>query len=181
MANALQPRHFHFIASLALLVVVVCFQSLVLARSSSPWLHIDLVTIFVVYVAIEHYLFGAVIKVLVAAMSLHTFSAVPGGFYVMYYMLALVLSVVFSRRLVLYNRLSQFLCFSGVFLLKFVFMYYTLTMTESNILFSDYFIAVFPTILTTSLVAVPLFWVLSRFDELFAFYPHREKVTEVVF
>lgn len=176
---SIQSRRFHFLATFLLMMFIVCFQSMVLAKSTSPWLHIDLVTIFVVYVSIEHYLLSALVKVMSAAMLMHSFSAAPMGFYVMYFLLALVFSGFLSRRLVLYNRLSQFLSFAGIFVLKFFLMYFALIRQTQDHSFGSYFVLAYPTLLVTIVLAVPLFRAFSTFDELFEFYSLRDRAPEI--
>lgn len=178
-AYMFQNRQVHFVASFVLAVFIVCMQSIFFAKISSPWLRIDFVTIFVVYVAIEHYPASALVKIMAAALLMQTFSSVPSGFYVMYFLLALVLSGFLSRRLVLYNRLSQFLSFAGIFILKFVLLYFALARQIKGHFFSDFFVTIYPSLLSTILVAVPCFWLLSSFDEMFAFYTLKDRQKEI--
>lgn len=169
----------HFLVSLVLAIAVVCLQSQFIARLGSKWLHIDLVTIFVVYFAIEHYLFSSLIKILVVATLMQALSVAPSGFFVMYYLIALVFAGFLSRRLVLYNRLSQFLAFSGIFILKYVLIYFVFQSRETTGFFTDYFIEVYPTACATILAAVPLFYVFSKIDERFSLVPLSNRKPEI--
>lgn len=174
-----QSKNFHFIASFLLMMFLVCFQSMFLAELNNSWLRVDLVTVFIVYVAIEHYLLSALIKIVSAAILMQTFSSAPSGFYLMYFLLALVLSGFISRRLVLYNRLSQFIAFAGIFLLKYVLLYFALLRQIQGQFLEDFISVSYPSLIVTILVAVPLFWLFSVFDEFFEFYSLKDRTADI--
>lgn len=171
----------HFVISLLTALFLVCFQEQVLARLRIPWLHIDLVSIYVVYFSIEHFLVSSVIKIVVIAILMQAFSAAPMGFYFMYFMFALVISGFLSRRLVLYNRLSQLMTFSGIFILKYCMLFFVFKTREDTGFLADYFVEIFPTICSTIVATVPLFYLFSKIDEKFALIPisHRKREIEL--
>lgn len=172
-------KNSHFIVSLILALAIVCFQAQFIARLASPWLHVDLITVFVVYFSIEHYLLSSLVKIAFVSVLVQMLSGAPSGFYFTYYLLALVFASFLSRKLVLYNRLSQFLAFSGIFILKFVLIYFIFQSRENLGFFSDYFIEVYPTALATILAAVPLFYMFSKIDERFSLVPLSHRRTEI--
>lgn len=162
-------------------IAVVYFQSYVLARIRSPWLHIDLATIFVVYVSIEHLLFGALLRIACVAALMHMFSGAPDGFYLMYFLLALVIANLVSRVIALHKLSSQFLVFFAIFLLKFVLIYGSLSKVQRAPELFQFILRIGPSLLTTTLFSVPLFSLLARIDSLFdasARRDHRQELVE---
>ncbi len=165
-----------FVASIA----IVYFQAYVLARARSPWLHIDLATIFVVYVAIEHLLLGALVRIFCVAALMHMFSGAPDGFYMMYYLLALVIANLVARVIALHKLSSQILVFSGIFLLKFVLIYVSLSKAHRAPDWMTYFLKNSPSLIVTTLFSVPLFSLLARLDGLFDASSRRDHRQELV-
>lgn len=164
-----------------LAIVVVYFQAYVLSRTVSPWLKVDLVTIFVVYVAIEHLLLGALVRIFFIAALMHMFSGAPDGFFLMYYLLALVISNLVAKVIALHKLSSQIIVFSGVFILKFVLIYGSLSKAHRAPELLTFVLKIAPSLIVTTLVSVPLFGILSRLDGLFdasARRDHRQELVE---
>jgi len=155
-------------ASVMILVamVLVYFQSYILGRMHSPWLHLDLATVFVVYVSIEHLLFGALLRIFIVAALMHMFSGAPDGFFLMFYLLALG---------------SQFLIFAGIFCLKFVLIYGSLSKAQRAPEVWQFIWRVAPGFMMTTLASVPLFAFFAQLDGLFdasARRDHRQELVE---
>lgn len=171
--------HATFMVILA--IAVVYFQAYVLARARSPWLHVDLATIFVVYVSIEHLLFGAILRIFCVAALMHMFSGAPDGFYLMYYLLALVISNLFSRVIALHKLSSQILVFLTIFVLKFALIYGSLAKVQRAPEVMQFIWRILPGLVVTTLLSVPLFSLLARLDGLFdasARRDHRQELVE---
>ena len=173
------PRHFHFFASLFLCGMCVYFQAFVFSRFENVWLNFDLITIIVFYTAVEHHLFGAFLRISFLAVLLHSISAVPDGFYLMYYLIVLVAASLISRMLVIHNLLSQFISFAALFALKFILLYFVMRSSVRTLSFIDWFLLVSPGFLSTTLVSLPVFAALSEFDRLFEFGAVRNRKQEI--
>lgn len=163
-----------------LAIVVVYLQSYVLGRLQTPWLHIDLASVLVVYIAVEHLLFGAIIRAFVLAALMHMFSGAPDGFYLMYYLLALVVANVFARFFALHKLSSQFLIFAGVFFLKFVLIYVSLGKAQRVTDVWSFVARVAPGFIVTTALSVPLFALFSQVDGFFDASSRRDHRQELV-
>jgi hypothetical protein len=170
----------HATVMVILAMTLVYFQAYVLGRLSSPWLHVDLATVFVVYVSIEHLLLGALVRIFIVAALMHMFSGAPDGFYLMFYLLALVIANVLARFFALHKLNSQFLIFAGIFCLKFVLVYGSLSKLQRVADFGSFFREVAPSVIVTTLVSVPLFAFFSAIDGLFDASSRRDHRQELV-
>lgn len=171
----------HATVMILLAMFIVYFQAYILARSQSPWLHIDIATIFVVYVSIEHLLLGALLRILVVASLMHMFSGAPDGFYLMFFLMALVISNTLARFFALHKLSSQFLIFAGIFCLKFVLVYGSLSKAQRASDLVSFLLRVSPSLIVTTLVSVPLFSLFSMIDGLFdasSRRDHRQELAE---
>lgn len=176
MTSVFPPRTFHFLGVMLFLFALFFVQLRILSGASSLWAQVDLVTVFVAYVSIEHFLGGAVIKAMAAALLLECFSAAPAGFYVMYYLVVLVCGNILARRLALHNVLSQLAAFVAILALKLVLLY-VLFWVQGRPLPLAALARFLPSLLSTVLCAMPLLGVFSRFDALFEFLPVKERRT----
>ncbi len=163
-----------------LAVVVVYFQAYVLARASSVWLQIDVASVFVVYVAIEHLLFGALVRIAAVGALMHMHSGAPDGFYLMYYLLALVIANLLAKFFALHKLSSQVLIFFGIFLLKFVLIYNGLDRSMGRSGLWKFIVITGPSLIMTTVLAVPLFAVFSAVDHLFDASSRRDHRQELV-
>jgi|GEM_PF-628080 len=174
------PRQLHFVVMLAVVCTVVYLQSYVFARSANPWFHVDLTAILVVYVAVEHFLLGAFVRIAVASILMQATSLAPVGFFPMYFLLALVGANLVSRYVVLHNLSSQFLTFAGIFLLKFVLLYFVLFKLGQTITVGAWALLCLPQFVVTTLLSVPAFSLLARLDSSFEFAATRDRRAELV-
>lgn len=174
------PRQIHFIVTLAITFGVVYLQAYVFARSQNPWFHVDLASILVVYVSVEHFLLGAFLRVLVAGFLMQSLSLAPSGFFPMYFIVALVSANVVSRYVVLHNLSSQFLTFAGIFFLKFVLLFFVLFKLGHNPDVWSFVLASVPQFVVTTLLSVPAFSLLARLDSSFEFAATRDRRAELV-
>ena len=159
---------------------VVYFQAYVLARASSVWLQIDVASVFVVYVAIEHLLLGALVRIAAVAALMHMFSGAPDGFYLMYYLLALVIANLMAKFFALHKLSSQALIFFGIFLLKFVLIYNGLDRSYGGASLWKFISVIGPSLIVTTVLAVPLFALFSAIDHLFDASSRRDHRQELV-
>lgn len=170
----------HAVLMLLVAFFIVYFQAYVLARTGIAWLQVDLASVFVVYVSIEHQLFGALIRIVAVAALMHMFSGAPDGFYVMYYLLAIVISNLMAKFFALHKLSSQALIFFGIFILKFVLIYGSLGGAKGALSFWRFASEVSPSLIVTTLLAVPLFAVFSSIDHLFDASSRRDHRQELV-
>ena len=118
----ISPRQWHFLLMTAILFLCVNFQSFFSARASNPWLHLDLVSVLVVYFSIEHFLGAAFVKVTLAAFIMQATSLAPAGFFLMYFWIALVIANIMAKYVVLHNVFNQLFIFSAIFSAKFLLL-----------------------------------------------------------
>lgn len=170
----------HAVVMPLLAAFVVYFQAYVLARSSSVWLQIDVASVFVVYVAIEHLLLGALVRIAVVAALMQVYSGAPDGFYVMYYLLALVIANLTAKFFALHKLSSQVLIFFGIFLLKFVLIYNGLDHSSGALNVWKFVLVIGPSLIVTTVLAVPLFALFSAADHLFDASSRRDRRQELV-
>lgn len=170
----------HAVVMFFLAFAVVYFQSYVLARARSPWLQLDLATIFVVYVSIEHLLLGALLRIFCVASLMHMFSGAPDGFYLMYFLMVLVLSNLSAKLMALHKLSSQVLVFLIIFILKFVLTYGVLNKLQRAPDVLQYIFKIGPSLVMTTIFAVPLFGLLARLDSLFDSSIRREYRQDLV-
>jgi hypothetical protein len=172
------PSQAHFCFMLVFVYLFGTLQAMYFAGSANPWLHLDLVSILVVYFGVEHFLFGALIRTLVGALFMQSITAAPVGFYVMYFLLALVLSNAISRFFVLHNIFSQLGIFFVIFLMKFVLLYFVMQKQGGTMEFQQFFMMNFPELAGTTLVSVPLFSFLAYVDANFEYVAFRDRRKE---
>ncbi|MFZ9520383.1 MAG: hypothetical protein ACO3A4_07890 [Silvanigrellaceae bacterium] len=170
----------HATLMIVIALAVVYFQSYFLARAGSPWLHVDLATIFVVYVAIEHLLLGALLRIFCVAAMMHMFSGAPDGFYLMYFLLAIVIANLLARVIALHKLSSQILVFFGIFLLKFVLVYASLNKNQRVPDLLLFVARIAPSLIVTTILSVPIFGLLSRIDGLFDASARRDRRHDLV-
>lgn len=165
--TVMSKKQIHFILTFLIILCTVFLQSYVIARIDSPWLRPDLITILVIYFAIEHSLYSALFKIFVGAYFFETMSAAPQGFFFMYFLIALVVSNAVSRYIVLHKMQNQVLLFAAVFLLKYVLFYFVFSADGQSPLMFDFIEFLLPGLIISSIVAVPVFLLMSQFDEKF--------------
>lgn len=170
----------HATLMLLLSMFIVYLQSYVLARSQSPWLHIDLATVFVVYVSIEHLLFGALFRILIVSSLMHMFSGAPDGFYLMFFLMAIVISNILSRFFALHKLRTQILIFAGIFCLKFILIYASLNKIQRVPEVDQFVLKVLPSFIVTTVLSVPLFSLFSMIDGFFDASSRRDHRQDLV-
>lgn len=170
----LRSKTSHFIITLLILVFLVYLQSCLLAKISSFWFHIDIVSIAVIYVSIEHFLSLALVKILFTALLLQVSSAAPSGFYVMYFLLIIVFSNILSKILLFSSFFGQFFIFLILFILKYFLFYFTIVPRNLTSFLALFSISWQGFILTV-LLSLPLFKIFIFIDSFFEFIPSHDK------
>lgn len=170
----LRSKTSHFIITLFILVFLVYLQSCLLAKFPSFWLHIDIVSIAVIYVSIEHFLPLALVKILFTALLLQVSSAAPSGFYIMYFLMIIVFSNVLSKILLFSSFFGQFFIFLILFILKYFLFYFTISPRDLTSFFALFSIS-WQGFLLTILLSLPLFRVFVFIDSFFEFIPSHDK------
>ncbi len=163
----LTVRHVHYFVMIFLVLAFAFFQSYVLGVASWSVFHIDFLTIFIVYMAVEHPLGDAFVRSLVAALVVTTLSLAPSGFFVMYYVQILVIAAFVSKRFVLWGRLSQFGLFAGLLALKYILFAVLVVTQGGSLMMLKYFLSVLPSAAFTCFVALPMFRIFSALDSFF--------------
>ena len=170
----LRSKTSHFIITLFILVFLVYLQSCLLAKFPSFWFHIDIVSIAVIYVSIEHFLPLALLKILFTALLLQVSSAAPSGFYIMYFLMIVVFSNVLSKILLFSSFFGQFFIFLILFTLKYFLFYFAIVPRDLTS-----FIALFSIswqgFIITVLISLPMFRIFVFIDSFFEFIPSHDK------
>lgn len=163
----LNKKILHFSTTLMLGALFVFFQAVWQKVFSSHWLHIDFVTIVIIFFSIEHFLFSTVIKVIILGLLMQSLSAAPFGFFVMYYLFIVLFANIFSKYIVLSKTFSQFMTFSMLILMKYFFV--DLIFIKKGLFIDQkrFFLDYAPQFIITLLFTIPLLKVLSRIDNLF--------------
>lgn len=166
--------------TLFILIFFVYLQSCLFAKLSSLWFHIDIVSIAVVYICIEHFLPFAILKIMFAAILMQISSAAPSGFYIMYFLLILVFSNLLSKILIFSSILGQVFIFLILFFLKYILFYFSIYPRDISIFYSLFSIS-WQGFLTTILLVLPMFRIFIFVDSFFEFIPSHDKrkVSEV--
>jgi hypothetical protein len=175
MLQRLSARQWHQFGMYLLIALTVVLQSVFVARFSSPWLHVDLVTIVLVYMAIEHEILDVVLRGLFAALLLRAFSSAPNAFFIMYYAQILAVATLVARRVVLLSALSQYALFVGLSALKYILFAILAVSLGSYFAFMPFFWSAIPSLIVTSLFAIPGFRFLATIDYRFQVQRGREE------
>jgi hypothetical protein len=163
----LSVRQVHYLLMLFLIVFFSFFQAYVLGRASWSVFHIDFLTIFVVYMAVEHQLFDALVRTVVAALVLSTISAAPSSFFVMYYIQVLVIATLVSKRVALWGKFSQLALFVLLLSLKYFLFVLMVVAHGGQFHFWSFVVAETPGVFSTTLLALPCFRLFSFLDMFF--------------
>jgi hypothetical protein len=157
----------HFVASLLVAVFFLLLQSYGLAAADNPWLHLDLVAIYVFYVGLEHHAFSATCKIIFLSLLQELWSAVPEGFYLTAHLLMMLVGNRLAVWLEMQRRSTQLLLFTVLLGMKEVL--FALTARALGLEFSaDVFAQLrFPGFCATIALAVPLMEMLSSLDDRF--------------
>jgi len=157
-----------FLKTIALYTLVYA-QSYVLARLPSQWFHIDLVTIFVLFVCIEKNLFSSLTVGLIAGIILHSLSSAPTGIFIVYFLSCSILSNVFSKIFLFNGLFFKSIVFCLLYLLKYVVLYFSLNNKHTF----DFFLLLllsWKSIVATLSFGFIAFPVLYKFDNLFQYF-----------
>ena len=121
-----RSQFLYFLSIVVFIYVLTNIQSNFLAQLSSPWFHIDFVSIVIVYLSIEHHILFAFIQALIAGSLLQVYSSSPHMFFVFYFVIVVLLSSIFSRLFVVSSLPSKLFIFFIDYLVKYVLFYFSL-------------------------------------------------------
>jgi hypothetical protein len=167
-------RHVHYVVMIFLILALAFAQSYLLGRL--PWsvFYFDLVTIFVVYMAVEHPFFDAFVRSIVAALVVSSLSAAPSGFYTMYYIQIILLSAFISKRVVLWSPLSQFALLGAMLSHKYVLFAILIVSQGGAFYFWEFLWSALPSVLSSSVLALLCFRLFAALDVFFELQRGRE-------
>lgn len=109
---------FHLCAFLVCAAVLLFLQSYVFAQVQFPWMHLDLLAVFVFYVGLEHHPASAIFKIVFVSLLAELYSAVPAGFLVTSHMLMMLLGNRLAVWLEMQRRQAQVVLFAFLLLIK---------------------------------------------------------------
>jgi hypothetical protein len=170
----LRSKSSHFLISLFVMTFFVYLQSCLFANVKSRWFHIDLITIAVIYLSIEHFMPFALFKIIYTGLLLQVHSAVPSGFYVMYFLLVFVFSNLLSKIFLFHSLFGQFFIFLIIFFFKYFLLYLSITPRDFLSLMSLVSIS-WKGFIITAIITLPLLKLFSYVDSFFEFTYSNEK------
>jgi hypothetical protein len=154
----------HFIASAAVAVLLLLIQSYVLAAYASPWLHADLLAIFVFYVGLEHHALSAVSKITFVSLLAELWSSVPAGFFLTSHLLMVLVGNRLATWLEMQRRPSQLLLFALLLLMKEGLFGLTASTLELPFAGEDFLDSRLPALLVSLVIAVPIMEMMASID-----------------
>jgi hypothetical protein len=161
-----KSKIFYFFSLAFLIYLCTSIQALFFAQLSTPWFHVDLVSITVAYICVEQTIWIATFAAVIAGFLFQTNATSPHLFFVLYFLLLVVISNIVAHFFVLTGRFSKTILFVLLFLVKYIFFFFSLS--------NRYEIGIFPLIsvywkeyLATVLVSFFAYQVLYYFDSLF--------------
>jgi len=158
---------YHFIAHILILLSFFYLQTLFLARIGINFFNIDLVTIFIVYVAIEHALLPALLLLILASTLMQNFSMAPQGFFITYYLLVYIMSYAFTKMIIIHKMSGQLAVFSILLVFKYILSFLAFKANNDPYDGFSFIIENFWECVVTAIVSVPIFKLLSMFDTKF--------------
>ncbi|MES2615699.1 MAG: hypothetical protein V4591_09820 [Bdellovibrionota bacterium] len=125
------------------LMIYVCgnIQSTFFAQIGTPWLHIDLISIIIAYLCLEHHILFATVQGILAGAFMQMNSSSPHIFFILYFMLVVVLSNTLSKLFVVNSLISKIIIFSFLYFIKYILFYFSINnRLEIGVsrIFSDY-------------------------------------------
>lgn len=146
----------------------VLFQVHWIARVPTPWLHIDVVSIFVFWVAFNLRLGMAIFVTACACALIEVQSGIKPGFYLMYYSQLLLLPYVERKLWVDPPAWSRYLLFPAAFLAKQFWLFLLVLMQGDHPPFIDFMWWNGPSFMATCVAQIPvctiLTWLAARLD-----------------
>lgn len=115
-----------FFSTLIFIYVSIYIQSYVFAQFSTDWLHIDLVTILLIFICMERNIFSSLFFSLIAGILMHVFSSAPPGVFIIYYLFCSILSNIISTVFLLNSMFFKFFVFCFLYLFKYFVLYLSL-------------------------------------------------------
>lgn len=156
-------RSLHFIIFMALIFFSVYFQAIFLAKATTMWFHIDLVSIIVIYICVKHSFFFSIGQSLLAALLMQANSLITNNFYVIYFLSAIIIAQAFSKLLFLHKTQNQALPFVSIFIFKYILLFYTLNLKVSfaEVTFMAF---IWKEFISTCIAAIFVFYLLRKID-----------------
>lgn len=114
---------FYFIAILLVVYISNTIQTLFFAQMSSAWLHIDMVSIIIVYLSLEHHILFAASQGILAGALMQISSSAPHVFFILYFMILIVLVNLSKKFFVIKSIFSKILIFAIVYSVKYILFY----------------------------------------------------------
>ena len=157
---------FYFLSLVLLIYICTTIQAAFLAQISYSWFHIDLVSIIIVYLCLEHHVLLAAIIAIIAGTLMQTCASSPHVFFVLYFMLVVVLANIISGFFVINSLVSKVIIFSVLYLIKYILFYFSLNnrydigvLTLVSVYWKEF--------IATSIAAIFVYQLLLHFDSLF--------------
>ena len=108
---------------LLIAIFIIYFQTYFILNLSSPFSAIDLITITIIFLAIEYDILPVLITSIVAGLLCDALAIFHSGFYLFYFVFALFMAKLINKFFVLKNLFSKFLSFLVIYLLKYIFVF----------------------------------------------------------
>jgi hypothetical protein len=163
-----------FFSNLILLYFFIYIQSYFFAKFSTPWMHIDFVTILILFLCFEHNFLSSLFFCAVGGILIHVFSSAPTGIFIIYYLLCSVLSNTISTIFLLNSMNFKFIFFCFLYLFKYLIIYLSLN-NKNAIDFLLLILLSWQSIFITLISGFFLFQILHRFDNLLGYFHFSRK------
>ena len=161
-----KSKLFYFLSLVFIIYFCNSIQGVFLAQMSSSWFHIDLVSIIIVYLCIEHHVLLAATLAVVAGNLMQATVTSPHVFFVLYFLFLFVLSNIISNFFVLSSLISKSIIFTVLYLSKYILFYFSLT-NRYEIGLSPLFSVYWKEFIATAVCSFFVFQLLYYFDSLF--------------
>lgn len=164
--DILKSQLFYFIALFILISTCMSIQSTFLTQIGYSWFHIDLVSIIIVYLCLEHHIIFAALQAIIAGCLLQVSSSSPHVFFILYFMLVVVFANLISGFFVINSLISKIFIFSSLYLIKYILFYFSLN-NRYDIGFSTLIFAYWKEFFSTIIISFFFYQVLMKLDSFF--------------
>ena len=167
--NIVKSQVFYFFCVVFLIYVCNNIQSAFLAQMTFSWFHIDLVSIIIVYLCLEHHILFSASQALIAGFLVQVYSSSPHGFFLFYFMLIVFLSNIICSFFVLQSVFAKILILALLTSIKYILFYATLSnIQDINIGYMIQFY--WKDFISTFLASFIIYPLLLHFDSYFLHY-----------
>lgn len=116
----------YFIILILFIYICTFVQSFFFAQMSSQWFHIDLVSIIIFFLSLEHHAIFAAVFAIFAGILLQINVLSPPVFFIIYFMFVVLFSNIITSFFVINSLFSKTIIFGFLYLIKYILFYFSL-------------------------------------------------------